>query len=86
MLQCRVICAYIPSSEEVAKKTVTSRSNCPLCSCAQTITVSPSVTTYSGCVSPTITTVAICILDNVIIWIHTLTVHMATGTFQVDNS
>ena len=59
MLQRRVICAYIPSSEEVAKKTVTSRSNCPLCSCAQTVTVSPSVTTYSSWVSPTITTVAI---------------------------
>ena len=44
---------------EVEKKTVTLLSSCPLCSCAQTITVSPSVTTYAGCVSPTTTSAGI---------------------------
>ena len=33
---------------EVEKKTVTLLSSSPLCSCAQTITVSPSVATYAG--------------------------------------
>ena len=51
--------SYIPSSEEVVKNTATFRSSCPLCSCAQTVTVSPSVNTYSGWVSPTMTPVVI---------------------------
>ena len=49
---------YIPGSDGVENETVTLLSSCPLCSCAQTITVSPSVTTYVGCVSPTTTSVA----------------------------
>ena len=58
----------IPRSEEVTKKTVTSRPNCPLCSCAQTVTVSPSVTKYSGWVSPTMTSVVVCILWYTLSW------------------
>jgi len=48
---------HIPGSDEVEKETVTLLSSCPLCSCAQTSTVSPSITVYVDCTNPTTTSV-----------------------------